>query len=156
MTTLNPYLDPIAVARQFLYVREAQSLGQNRGLRVEAIQHWSGGQTGDSWCTEFVWLVLDISYGGEPPIDRTQSCEALRQLAGQRGWLTSTPTPGCLYLYINAAGLAHHVGFVTVPDPLTGIAGNTSPDGTSPNGDGVYEHEIHATVFVDYTRKWGN
>ena len=56
---MSRVLDPVTEARKFLYLREAQSLGQNRGLRVEAIQHWSGGQAGDSWCAEFVWFILD-------------------------------------------------------------------------------------------------
>ena len=140
----------LTIARQFLYVREAQSLGQNRGLRVESIQHWAGGQSGDSWCAEFVWFVLDIAYGGKPPFDRFQSCESLRKLAVARGWIVADPRPGDLFLYLNDVGWAHHVGFVTLTDPLTGIAGNTSPDGRSANGDGVYEHEISAHIFVRY------
>ena len=142
--------DVIRIARLFLYVREAQSIGQNRGLRVEAIQHWAGGAFGDSWCAEFVWIVLDIFFAGHPPFDRMQSCEAIRAMAQDRGWITSTPSIGDLFLYINAAGRAHHAGFVTALAPLTGIAGNTSPDGSSPNGDGVYEHAISAKVFVHY------
>jgi hypothetical protein len=34
----------VELARKFRGVREA---GPNKGLRVEAIQHWSGGQPGD-------------------------------------------------------------------------------------------------------------
>lgn len=144
--------DVVEIARQFAYVREAQTLGQNRGLRVEAIQHWSGGQSGDSWCMEFVWFVLDIASGGNPPFPRMQACEALRQFAQSSGWLSDTPSVGDLFLYVNAAGVAHHVGIVTGTEPLTGIAGNTSEDGTSANGDGVHEHAISATVFVAYPR----
>lgn len=55
-----------------------------------------------------------------------------------------------LYLYVNANDHAHHIGFVTSTNPLTGIAGNTSADGTSSNGDGLYEHAIVAHVFVNY------
>jgi len=142
--------DVIKIARLFLYVKEAQSVGQNRGLRVESIQHWAGGEFGDSWCAEFVWMVLDLAYGGHPPFDRMQSCEAIRAMAQDRSWITDTPQPGQLYLYVNSAGRAHHVGFVTGVDPLTGIAGNTSLDGSSPNGDGVHEHAIAARVFVQY------
>lgn len=138
----------VEIARQFLYVREAQAEGQNRGLRVEAVQHWSGGQTGDSWCMEFVWMVLDIFYQGRCPFDRMQSCEAMRQLASAKGWITNNPQPGDLFLYINDQGLAHHVGFVTQAFPLIGLAGNTSEDGISANGDRVAEHGIKATTFV--------
>jgi hypothetical protein len=36
--------------------------------------------------------------------------------------------------------------------PLTGIAGNTSEDGKSSNGTGVFEHGINARVFIHYPR----
>jgi hypothetical protein len=142
--------DPVAIARQFLFVREA---GANRGLRVEAIQHWSTGQAGDSWCMEFATMVLDICFQGNAPIARQGSCEAVHALASQRGWLTDTPILGDLVLSINLdTGLAHHVGIVTSVDPLMSIAGNTSEDGVSSNGDRVAEHAISATnkVFVRY------
>lgn len=135
----------IEIARLFGYVREAQSQGQNRGLRVEAIQHWSSGQFGDSWCAEFATMVLDIVYRGESPIPRLQACQDIYSLALEKGWLVDDPQAGDLFLYVNDADHAHHVGIVTVSDPLTGLAGNTSSDGQSSNGDGVYEHALSAT-----------
>ena len=136
------------IARLFLFVREAQSVGQNRGLRVEAIQHWSNGQFGDSWCAEWVTMVLDLAYQGTAPIPRQGSTEAIRQLCEQQGYLTTTPHVGDLFFYVHDNGQAHHIGIVTDTDPLTGIAGNTSEDGTSSNGDRVAEHAISATVFA--------
>lgn len=146
--------DVIEIARLFLFVREAQAQGQNRGLRVEAIQHWSAGQVGDSWCAEAATMVLDIAFQGNSPIPRQGSCEAIHQFAKANGWLVDTPGPGDLVLSINAAGIAHHVGIVSIVDPLTSIAGNTSPDGTSSNGDGWYEHPISPDnkAFVHYPR----
>lgn len=143
------FYDPVAEARKYVYVREAQKLGQNRGLRVEAIQHWSGGQTADSWCMEFVWFIFDVCYQGDCPFDREQSCEDFRQLAISKGWIvTGTPRRGDLYLYV-ADNHAHHIGIVTEVTPkLKGIAGNTSEDGSSSNGDRVAEHSINAKVFV--------
>jgi hypothetical protein len=117
-------LQPIAIARQFLFVREAQSQ-PNKGLRVEAIQKWSGGQAGDSWCCEFATMVLDIYYGGASPIPRLQACQDVYNLAKKNKWLVATPQPNDLFLYVNDADHAHHIGFVTVAKPLTGIAGNT-------------------------------
>lgn len=55
---------PTDIARQYLFVREA---GQNKGQRVEAIQKWSGGQQGDSWCCEWATMILDICFQGESP-----------------------------------------------------------------------------------------
>lgn len=145
---------PIDIARQFLFVHEAQSLGQNRGLRVEAIQHWAGGHEGDSWCMEFAWFVLDICFEGKPPFDRQQSTELMRQVADSHGWLTYTAGVGDLVLSLNANGHAHHVGIVTSTNPLTSIAGNTSANGLSSNGDRVAEHTIsrEAKIFVNYPR----
>lgn len=138
-------LDVVALARQFLYVREA---GQNRGYRVEAIQHWATGNFGDSWCAEFATMILDIAYQGKGPFGRTGACETIHGIAQLNGWLTPVPAIGDLFLYLRPDGTAHHVGFVTGLNPLTGIAGNTSIDGTSVDGDGVHEHAISATTFI--------
>lgn len=134
----------IDLARQYDYVREAQSEGQNRGLRVEAIQHWSSGQFGDSWCAEFVTMLLDLHAKGKSPVPRLQACQDIYELALEKGWLVEDPQPGDLFLYVNVADHAHHVGIVTDTDPLVGIAGNTSDDGASSNGDGVHEHQLAA------------
>ncbi len=146
----------IVLARQFLFVREAQTLGQNRGQRVEAIQRWSGGVPGDSWCAQFATMVLDIAYQGKSPILRTGSCQEIYDLAKKNRWVRAVPSVGDLYLYVNEAGHAHHVGIASGVNPLVGIAGNTSRDGKSSNGDGVYEHEITKPingeiVFVRYS-----
>lgn len=129
-------------ARQFTYIREAQELGQNRGLRVEAIQHWSKGTRGDSWCAEFATMVLDIHYRGVAPIDRMQACQDIYEMAAAEHWIIDAPEVDALFLYVDANDHAHHIGFVSSITPLTGIAGNTSKDGRSSNGDGCYEHEI--------------
>ena len=144
--------DVIHIAHLFSFVREAQSLGQNRGLRVEAIQHWAGGAPGDSWCAEFATMVLDIAYAGNAPIPRVASCEWIREWARQHGRLSTAPQLGDLFLYVNSkTDRAHHIGFVTaLGPPILGLAGNTSPDGLSDNGDGVYEHEVHPQEFVHY------
>lgn len=142
-------MTPIEIARLFLFVREA---GPNTGQRVEAIQRWCGGQPGESWCAYWATLVLDLAFDGQAPIPRMGSCQAIRELADSKGWITDTPSVGDLFLYVNAQDHAHHIGIVTQLDPLTGIAGNTSADGTSNNGDRVAEHAITATVFVAYPR----
>ena len=147
----------LAIARLFLFVRES---GDNRGLRVEAIQHWSTGQPGDSWCCEFATMVLDLLFQGAAPILRQGSCESVRQLATQRGWITTTPSPGDLFLRLHPdTGLAHHIGFYveTNADGSIGtIAGNTSADGTSANGDRVAEHPIRpdagSIAYIAYPR----
>jgi len=142
--------DIIRIARQFDYVREAPSLGQNQGSRVNGIQIWSLGHPADSWCAEYATMVLDLAYKGAAPIPRGGSCEAIHQQAIEARWMRPVAKPGMLYLYLNPAGRAHHVGIVTSASPLIGIAGNTSVDGASSNGDRVAEHAISASAFVDY------
>ena len=147
----------LEVARLFTFVREA---GENRGLRVESIQHWSCGQFGDSWCCEFATMVLDLCYGGNAPVPRQGSCEAVHQLAKAMGWLTDAPRPGDLFLRLHAdTGLAHHIGFVIAVNAdgsIDTIAGNTSVDGTSSNGDRVAEHTLTpppgTIAYVAYPR----
>lgn len=142
---------PTDIARQFLFVREA---GQNKGLRVEAVQHWSGGQSGDSWCCEFATMILDICFQGNAPIPRLQACQVVYDLAKAKGWLVTVPVKDDLFLYVNDQDHAHHIGFIT--ENGNGIAGNTSSDGTSSNGDGVYEHQISTNPahvkYIHYPR----
>jgi hypothetical protein len=139
--------DVIAIARLFRFVRETS---QNQGQRVNAIQTWSGGADalGTSWCAWFVTMVLDLAYQGKSPIPRMGSVQAIRDLAQSHGWVVNVPQVGDLFLYINAENHAHHIGFVSNLEPLSGIAGNTSSDGTSSNGDGVYDHPISAHTFI--------
>lgn len=150
--------DPVDEARKYLYLREAG--GQNRGARVEAVQHWALGQPGDSWCDEFaVGMVLDICFQGQSPFPRktetNASVEATRVFAESQGWLTSTPAIGDLVVSIDpTTDRGHHIGIVTETTPLTSIAGNTSEDGVSSNGDRVAEHVISPAnkVFIHYPR----
>lgn len=127
-------------ARRYLFVREA---GQNMGQRVEAIIRWCGGQPGQSWCCYFVTKILDLMFGGNAPIPRGGVCQDVYALAKKNGWLTDTPLKGDLFVYVDANDHAYHIGFHT--DPGQGLAGNTSEDGKSSNGDGVHEHGLIST-----------
>lgn len=137
----------IDIARLFLFVREAAA---NAGQRVEAIQRWCGGSAGESWCCYFVTMVLDIEYQGNAPISRQGVCQDVFNLAFKKGWIIGQPEVGCLVISVDENGHAHHIAICTATDPLTTIAGNTSPDGLSSNGTGVFEHPISKTgkVFV--------
>jgi hypothetical protein len=130
---------PTDIARQFLFVHE---LNQNHGLRVEAIQRWSGGQPGDSWCCEFTTMVLDICFQGLSPIGRYQRVQDVYQIAKQNHWLVTQPVKDDLFIYVNSDDHAHHIGIFTDPDDWTGISGNTSANGLSSNGDRVAEHHL--------------
>lgn len=139
--------DIVALARRFLFVREA---GANAGQRVEAIQRWGGGAKGDSWCCYFATMILDLAFQGQSPIPRLGACQDVLDLARAKGWVRTTPTVGALFLFVNRDGHAHHIGLVTGVTPLTGIAGNTSADGKSNNGDRVAERPVSSTLFVQY------
>lgn len=145
------FYSPTKIARQFLFVREVP---QNKGLRVEAIQHWSGGQTGDYWCCEFATMVLDICFQGVSPIPRLQAVQDVYNLAKKNGWMTDNPQKDDLFIYVNDNDHAHHIGIFT--DDWRGIAGNTSADATSSNGDRVAEHGLITNrkyiKFIHYPR----
>lgn len=132
----------VMLARLFRFVRETQ--GANRGVWVGLFQRYTGNLAGESWCCSFVSFLLSIAYQGASPLLKTASCATMLTEARIKGYEVATPLPGDLFFYLNATGHAHHVGIVTSASPLTGIAGNTSPDGLSDNGTGVYEHGIGA------------
>lgn len=143
------------LARKTDFVREA---GQNSGLRVNGIQYWCGGRDDEFWCCYWATMILDIAFKGRCPIKRTGSCEFVHKLARDKGWMVDTPVPGDLCLHLDDSGEAHHIGIVTEPwngTYIVTIAGNTSKDGKSRNGDGVYEHPQPKTDhlrFVHYPR----
>lgn len=145
--------DPIDIARQFLYVREIPG---NHGQRVNGIQRWSGGQDGQAWCAHFLTFVLDIAYQGEPPLPRTGSCDILLAMCRQNGWIVSEFRPGDIYFRTRSTTDAYHVGFVTNGFPgmgrFTQLSGNTSEDGTSDEGTGVFEREVITTANLVFAR----
>jgi hypothetical protein len=134
----------VLVARLFRFVREIG--GANRGVWVQTFQRYTDNAPGDSWCASFVSFVLSITYQGKSPLTKTASCATMLAEARAKGFEVKLPLPGDLFFYLDATGHAHHVGIVTASaKPLIGIAGNTSGDGTSDNGDGVYEHAVSTT-----------
>lgn len=153
--------DCVTIARRFgpsgVGVHEVG--GPNHGAWVQFIQRFTGNQPGDSWCASFLSLVLDIAYFGKPPLVRTARCENLYQHARIMGWLVDTPQRGDIFFYKSGDAPAHHCGFVTdatiqeIHCPVIGIAGNTSTDGTSDNGDRVAEHCLNVPLdTIRYAR----
>lgn len=141
---------PSVIARRFDFVRETE--GVNRGAWVQMFQRFTGNPPGDAWCASFVSFVLDVAFHGKSPLLKSASCHTLLQFAATHGLVTTTPRVDDLFFYLTSDGIAHHVGIVTGLSPLTGIAGNTSPDGQSVNGIGVFEHAITASTFVRLTK----
>jgi hypothetical protein len=127
-----------ACARHFLFVRETEP---NHGAWVEFFQRFCNGMPGDSYCCDFVSFIEDVAYHGHAPTVRTGSCQHKLSDAEAKGYVVDDPAVDDLYFFVDR-GVAHHVGIVTGLDPLTGLAANTSPDGLSTNGTGVFEHQI--------------
>lgn len=133
------------IFRLFLFVREHG--GQNRGVWVEAIQRIGDGKPGDSWCCDLVSLVLGLHYGGESPVVRTGNCDVLLADCVAKGLIVDEPAVGDLMFSLNSPTDAHHVSMVTAVEYATEgrlvgtIAGNTSSDGISSNGDRCAEHD---------------
>lgn len=144
---------PTDIARQFLFVRE---ISPNRGQRVEAIQKWGGGQAGDSWCCFFATMILDICFEGHSPIPRFGAVQDVYNLALHNKWVVDKPVKDDIFIYVDDNGHAHHIGIVTIDGGSDGIAGNTSEDGTSSNGTGVFEHSISTNPqhvkYIHYPR----
>lgn len=140
--------DPVAEARKYLFVRE--TLGPNRGVWVEAFQRIGDGKPGDSWCMDFVSFVLWVCYQGPAPLPRTGSCDVAWAIA--KDYEVHVPVAGDVFFRVRPDGDAHHVGIITGTGPLTAIAGNTSEDGKSSNGTGVFEHPLIVNAETRFAR----
>jgi hypothetical protein len=132
----------VEIARLFLFVREREG-APNEGLRVEGIQKWSGGRAGDSWCCYMLCLWLDLYWQGVWPDGwkRTGVCQEVYDLAKANKLIVELPHIGDICLVVNDADHAHHIRLVTDvrAEGTLQIAGNTSADGMSSNGDRVAE-----------------
>jgi hypothetical protein len=145
-----------AVARHFGFVAETD--GPNDGAWVTFLQRFTNNHPGDSWCASFVSVVLDISYRGRSPLKRSANCDDLLNQAHKLGWVVpagAPPQEDDLFFYVKPGsaetpyGDAHHIGIVTgVQSGVVGIAGNTSSDGASSNGTGVFEHGLSKANIV--------
>lgn len=144
--------EPVAIARQFRFVRE--TLGQNRGVFVEAIQRIGDGKPGDSWCMDFLSLVLWVCYQGPAPLPRTGSCDVAFAVARDMGYVVDVPQPNDVFFRVKSPHDAVHVGIVTqtYPDRVGTISGNTSEDGASNNGTGVFEPDLKLSPSLVFAR----
>ena len=130
----------LAVAQDLAFIRETEGL--NRGRWVAWLQEFCHGRPGDPWCCDFESFVEHVAYHGHPPTKRTGACQEKLDDCRRLNFMISAPTIGCLVFTLTASGHAIHIGIVTDLHPLTAIAGNTSEDGLSINGDGVHTHPV--------------
>jgi len=129
----------VAVARTHSNVRETE--GPNKGPEIRVFQHFTGNTDGESWCCSFVCYCLHEA--GSTTFAKSGACQDIYAQAKAKGLVIAKPEVGCLFVYVTDADHAHHIGIITSVSPLTGIAGNTSEDGKSSNGTGVFEHALN-------------
>ncbi len=161
-------LDPVIAFKFFRYLRETTN---NHGRRVEAVRHWGLGSvtSADSWCDFMaVGFVLDFVFAGESPFPRTEeingSTDAAMKYGQAQGWEVplDEASAGDLIFSVHPTsdpepGKAHHVAMLEDPQTFQTIAGNTSEDGVSSNGDRVAEHVVSKAnkVAIHYPRGEG-
>ncbi|HET8758546.1 MAG TPA: CHAP domain-containing protein, partial [Solirubrobacteraceae bacterium] len=131
----------IAYARKHLNVREDAGR-PNRGRMIDKWNTATGIPLNSQayWCGAFVNACLTAA--GLPPDHVLAYCPSIenRAKAGTGGWSwQSKPRPGDLALFTHG-GVAGHVGLVERVEGSTVITieGNTSPNGTTNNGYGVF------------------
>lgn len=144
--------DLIAHARSFEFVRET---APNSSPEIDRWLARLGLPPGNSWCAAYACcMVLDL----DPHTQLKASAGALALLAKNQPLRVQTPQPGDIVVWDHGHGLGH-VAIVTsvvrvggAVGGLTAIAGNTSADGASRNGDRVAEHEVSLQNVAGYLR----
>jgi hypothetical protein len=128
----------VATARSYLNVQE-DPIGSNSGPLIDDWLAFVGGHPGDPWCSAFACVAVHEARMLEklPPLEFRRSSGALRLLAINSALVTDDPQPGDFLIWDHGGGKGH-VSIKTGTE--THIAGNTSPDGKSRQGYGVFEH----------------
>lgn len=142
----------IAHCRRFLFVRE---IAPNSSPEIDRWLARFGLAPGASWCAVYACsMVLDL----DPLTKLKTSAGALALLAKNAPIVVHDPQPGDIMVWDHGHGLGH-VAVVTgvvrvggVVASVTAIAGNTSADGVSRNGDRVAEHEVSLDHVAGYLR----
>jgi len=143
-----------------LYLGVQEVSGPNDGPILKTIREalLYRGAPPCSWCALFVaWILIKAhcplpgSPGpahkiwlrntlGWPNLVYVESTRSWLACADKAAMLTTEPCAGDLFILLDHAGEAHHIGFVTenVAPLFHTIEGNTNAGG-SVNGDGVYK-----------------
>lgn len=134
------------------YIGHQEDIGPNDGLVIRCIRDAFDIPKPCPWCGLFVaWILLRayklrdrrelrvvLRFASPFYVDSTRDWY---DQAKARDMLTDAPTPGDLFLLLNARGIPHHIGFVaSAPDDdgrFSTLEGNTNAGG-SVDGDGVY------------------
>ncbi len=131
----------VATARKYRgVVEQPPGSNSNSGPEIDQWLAFVHCSPGESYCAAFACSVVheartDIAMG---PLQFKKSASALHLLELNADLKTDDAQPGDLIVFDHGQGRGH-VAIKTGPN--TSIAGNTSPDGKSRNGTGVFEHE---------------
>lgn len=130
----------IVEARKYLgTVEQPPGSNSNSGPDIDQWLAYVHQPPGQSYCSAYACSMVHnarLALG----LDNLQfkiSASALHLLDINAALKTDSPEPGDLVVFDHGKGLGH-VAIITGPG--TSIAGNTSPDGKSRQGTGVYEH----------------
>lgn len=121
-------------------VEQPPGANSNSGPEIDQWLAFVHQPPGSSYCAAFVSsMVHDARVGlGMDALRFKKSASALHLLELNADLKTDDPQPGDLIIFDHGHGLGH-VAIKT--GSTTSIAGNTSPDGRSRNGTGVFEHD---------------
>ncbi len=158
-------MEPKSISLARAYVGRQEFDGQNRGHVLDCIMDGLNLPRGVSWCGAFVTWCLMRSYAHtKPDLRRILGFSSPWYCDSTRDWLAQAkaldmivqqPEAGDLFVLLDSRGMAHHIGFVTIPPDVIGdfgtIEGNTNAGG-SVNGDGVYCRTRRATDSVRFIR----
>lgn len=160
MQPLDPRDAVIGAAQMLLPVREVP---ENRGRMVEAMQAFAGGVPGESWCADLVYYVGAHVMGTTRwPLPRSGACRDLQRAAAEHRIARPAPAAGDVFLVLDAAGVAHHTGFVSRvngDETWQTVEGNSNDSG-SREGVGVFANtrggpsDARHYVFVRWVDAW--
>lgn len=136
----------VATARSYLWVREK---GPNTGPKIDDWLAALGLPPGNAWCAAAAcaW-ALEAAAATGTGIAFRRSARALGLLEKNPGLVVAAPAPGDLVVWDHGQGLGHVAVLTAVVSvggavaALAAVAGNTSADGHSRNGDRVAEHAV--------------
>lgn len=131
----------VAEARKYKgVVEQPPGSNSNSGPEIDQWLAFVHQPPGASYCAAFACsMVHDVRVGlWMDSLQFKKSASALHLLELNENLKTDDPQPGDLIIFDHGHGLGH-VAIKTGPN--TSIAGNTSPDGRSRQGTGVFEHE---------------
>jgi hypothetical protein len=143
----------VATARKYRNARESAGPNTDNGGFIDQCLAAIGGHPGQSWCAAAVSaFVKETAEQMGIKVNFHPSLSALRMLSKNPDLVVTDPQPGDIVIWdhtVDPAKPAGHVGILTdvvrVDGQVAGmeaIAGNTSPDGKSREGTGVFEHAV--------------